>query len=220
MFRNYLEEIKQFDLETTVIIIYSTFLLLLSIYFPRYKFLFPDDRFLDRLIISGLIYGIGPFLIFFIFRHKPQDFGISLGRVGLWSKEVLIFYVIMVVILLISFKFTNLKNVYPLFRRAHTGANYFVLYQVVQLFHMCTWEFFFRGFMLFGLEKKFGKASILIQTIPFAIMHFRKPHLEAYGSIFAGIFLGLVALRSRSFLPAAILHFSVALTADIIGILM
>lgn len=94
------------------------------------------------------------------------------------------------------------------------------MYQAVQLFHMFTWEFFFRGYMLFGLEKKLGRASILVQAIPFAIMHYRKPPLEAYGSIFAGIFLGIIALRARSFLPCALLHFGVALTADIIGILM
>ena len=74
--------------------------------------------------------------------------------------------------------------------------------------------------MLFGLEKKLGRVSVLIQAIPFAIMHYRKPQLEAYGSIFAGIFLGIIGLRARSFLPCAILHFLVALTADVIGILL
>jgi len=157
-------------------------------------------------------------LLFFIFKHKPKDFGISLGHIKKWLKEVLFFYLLMVVILVLAFKFTNLKNVYPLYRKAAQGWNYFLVYQLIQLFHMFTWEFFFRGFMLFGLEKKFGRASILIQTIPFAIMHYRKPQLEAYGSIFAGIFLGIIGLRARSFLPCAILHFLVALTADILGI--
>jgi membrane protease YdiL (CAAX protease family) len=83
---------------------------------------------------------------------------------------------------------------------------------------MFSWEFFFRGFMLFGLAKKMdNRLAILIQTIPFALMHYRKPPLEAYGSIFAGIFLGIIAIRARSFLPSAILHFLVALSADIIG---
>lgn len=220
MIKEYIKEIKQFDLETVIIIAYSSFALLFSVYFRGLRFILPGQRFLNSLIVSGIIYGLSPFLLFFIFKHKPKDFGISLGHFKKWSKEVLVFYLIMVVILVLAFKFTNLKNVYPLYRSAAKGMNYFLIYQLVKIIYMFGWEFFFRGFMLFGLEKKFGKASILIQTIPFAIMHSRKPELEAYGSIFAGIFLGIIALRARSFLPCAILHFVVALTADIIGILL
>jgi membrane protease YdiL (CAAX protease family) len=220
MIKTYLDELKQFDLETILIIAYSTFILLFTVYFREYRFIIPGEQFLSKLIASGTLYAVAPFVLFFIFKHKPKDFGISLGRVNVWWKEVLFFYVIMLIVLLISFYFTRLKVVYPLYRKAHAGFHYFMLYQSIQCFHMFAWEFFFRGFMLFGLEKKFGKASILVQMIPFAIMHFRKPHLEAYGSIIAGIILGIVAYRSRSFLPAAILHFSVALTADIIGILL
>lgn len=218
MIKEYIKEIKQFDLETVIIIIYSTFILLFGIYLRRGQFIFPRPVYLNRLIILGIIYGLSPFLLFFIFKHKPKDFGISLGHIKKWLKEVLFFYLLMVVILVLAFKFTNLKNVYPLYRKAAQGWNYFLVYQLIQLFHMFTWEFFFRGFMLFGLEKKFGRASILIQTIPFAIMHYRKHQLEAYGSIFAGIFLGIIGLRARSFLPCAILHFLVALTADVLGI--
>lgn len=220
MIKEYIKEIKQFDLETVIIIIYSTFILLFGIYLRRGQFIFPRPVYLNRLIILGIIYGLSPFLLFFIFKHKPKDFGISLGHIRKWLKEVLFFYLLMVVILILAFKFTNLKNVYPLYREAAQGWNYFLVYQLIQLFHMFTWEFFFRGFMLFGLEKKFGRASILIQTIPFAIMHYRKPQLEAYGSIFAGIFLGIIGLRAGSFLPCAILHFLVALTADILGIML
>ncbi len=220
MIRDYIKEIKKFDVETIVIIVYSTFILLLSIYFRGFRFIFPDQRFLNRLVVSGIIYGVSPFLVFFIFKKKPKDFGISFGACKKWLREVGLFYLVMVIILLIAFKYTNLKNVYPLYRKAAAGFNHFLTYQLVQLFYMSMWEFFFRGFMLFGLEKKFGKASVLIQTIPFAIMHYRKPQLEAYGSIFAGIFLGIIGLRARSFLPCALLHFSVALTADIIGMIM
>lgn len=219
MVKEYWNEIRQFDLKALIIIIYSTFLLLFTIYFRRVTIFFPEHRFLDRLLVAGIIYMIGPLVLLPFFKYKLKDFGIKLGNVRQWVKEMLIFFVIMVVILVISFKFTNLKNVYPLFRAARTNVDYFILYQIIQFFHMIAWEFFFRGFMLFGLEKKYGKLSILIQTIPFAIMHFRKPALEAYGSIFAGIFQGVLGLRSRSFLPCAILHFLVALTADILGIM-
>ena len=220
MIREFWNEIKKFDIKALVIIIVSTFLLLFTIYFRRATLFFPEHRFLDRLVISGAIYLIGPLLLLPLFKYRPKDFGIQFGNVRQWIKEMLVFFGIMDVILVIAFKFTNLKHVYPLFRPARTNITYFLLYQGIQLFHMIAWEFFFRGFMLFGLEKKYGRLAILIQTIPFAIMHFRKPALEAYGSIFAGIFQGTLGLRSRSFIPCALLHFLVALAADIIGILL
>jgi len=219
MIKEYIKEIKQLDLKTVVIIVYSTFVLLFSIYFRPTHFIIPKERFLERLIVSGIIYSLSPFLLFFIFKYKPQDYGINLGNFKKWLKEIAFFYLIMFVILLFAFKFTNLKTFYPIYRKAARGMDYFFIYQLIQLFYMFSWEFFFRGFMLFSLEKKLGRASILVQTIPFALMHYKKPQIEAYGSIFAGIFLGIIGLRAKSFLPCAILHFLVALSADILGIL-
>ena len=220
MIRQYIKEIRQLDFETVIIIVYSTFILLFGIYLRRMHLVFSgrQELFLDRLIIMGILYGISPLPLFFLFKRKPRDYGVSLGRVTQWLKEVAVFYLIMLLILLVVFKFTGMKYYYPLYGKAARGVNYFLLYQGIQLFHMFTWEFFFRGFMLFGLERKLGKTSILVQTIPFAIMHYRKKPLEAYGSIFAGVFLGILGLRSRSFLPCALLHFLVALSADLLGI--
>jgi len=216
----YLDELKKIDLETAIIIIYSS-LILLSVYFlRRTHFILPRDTFLERLIVVGAVYVITPFLIYFIFKHSPKDFGISLGNPRVWMKDVLIFYAIFLIILVVAFKFTNLKNVYPLYRRSAHGLSYFLFFQLIQLWYMLGWEFFFRGFMLFGLERTFGRMAVLVQAIPFAVAHFRKPQLEAYGSIFAGIFLGMIGLRARSFLPCFLLHYMVLLTADILGILL
>src|SRR4030042_2621780 len=213
MFKQYLEKLKGFDRETLAIIAYSTFILLFGVYFRRSITIIPKEMFLNRLIVLGILYIVSPFILMPFFRRRPVDYGFSFGNVKKWSVEILVFYLIMLVVLVIAFKLTNLKNVYPLYKKSAYGIQFFLIYQAVQLFHMLAWEFFFRGFMLFSLEKKIGKIAILIQMIPFAIMHFRKPELEAYGSILAGIFLGIIALRGRSFLPCAILHFTVALSA-------
>lgn len=213
-------ELKKFDLETVAIIIYSTSILLFVYFLPRTHFILPRETFLERLIVVGAIYVTTPFLIFFVFGHQPKDFGISIGDTKLWVREVVFFYVIFLVILVLAFKFTDLKNVYPLYRRSAQGMRYFLFFQLIQMWYMFGWEFFFRGFMLFGLERKFGRTAVLIQAIPFAVAHFKKPQLEAYGAIFAGIFLGLIGLRARSFLPCFLLHFMIILTADILGILL
>ena len=72
--------------------------------------------------------------------------------------------------------------------------------------------------MLFGLERKFGRYSILIQTLPFAVMHYNKPFPEAIGSIFAGVLLGVIALETRSFIYGAAIHWFVAMTMDVLAL--
>uniref|UniRef100_A0A7C6AF32 CPBP family intramembrane metalloprotease n=1 Tax=candidate division WOR-3 bacterium TaxID=2052148 RepID=A0A7C6AF32_UNCW3 len=215
-----ISEFKKFDLEIFVTVCYSSFILLFSLYLKRTRIFFPNEPFFEKLIVLGIIYAISPFIPMFLFKNKPADYGLKFGEYKVWLKDLFIIFFVMLMILLIVFKFTNFKSVYPLSYTARKGFNNFVMYQIIQLFHMFSWEFFFRGFMLFGLAKKMdNKLAILIQMIPFALMHYRKPPLEAYGSIFAGIFLGIIAIRGRSFLPCALLHFFVALSADIIGMM-
>ncbi|MGD8978467.1 MAG: CPBP family intramembrane metalloprotease [candidate division WOR-3 bacterium] len=220
VFDHYLRELKAIDLETVLIVIYSTTILLFVYFLKRTHFILPRETFLERLIVVGAIYVITPFLLYFVFQHSPKDFGISLGKPKEWLRDVLVFYAIFLVILIIAFKFTNLKNVYPLYRRSSQGLHYFLFYQLIQMWYLLGWEFFFRGFMLFGLERKFGRMAVLVQAIPFAIVHFKKPQLEAYGAIFGGIFLGLIGLRARSFLPCFLLHYMIILTADVLGIIL
>jgi membrane protease YdiL (CAAX protease family) len=85
------------------------------------------------------------------------------------------------------------------------------------LIYMIAWEFIWRGFMLFGLEKKFGYYSVLIQMIPFVILHNGKPFLETFGAIFGGIALGILAFRTRSIYYCIITHISVMYSIDLIS---
>jgi membrane protease YdiL (CAAX protease family) len=72
--------------------------------------------------------------------------------------------------------------------------------------------------MLNGLLPSWGKAgAVLVQVAPFTVMHFGKPELEALGSVVAGVALGLLALRTRSFWYGALTHAVVAVTMDVLG---
>ena len=73
--------------------------------------------------------------------------------------------------------------------------------------------------MLFGLEKKFGYYSVLIQMIPFLILHNGKPSAETFGAIIAGIALGILALRTRSIFYCVLAHASVMFSIDFISTL-
>ena len=71
--------------------------------------------------------------------------------------------------------------------------------------------------MLFGLEEKFSYYAVLIQMVPFVILHNGKPDIETFSAIIAGIALGIMALRTRSFIYGAIVHFGVMFGIDTIS---
>ena len=51
-------------------------------------------------------------------------------------------------------------------------------------------------------------------TVPYVMIHFRKPLPETFGAFFAGIALGTLALRTRSIYGGVIIHVSIAWSMD------
>jgi len=68
------------------------------------------------------------------------------------------------------------------------------------------WEFLFRGFLLFGLARRFGDEAVLLQAVPFAIAHIGKPELETLSTIFGGAAFGYLAWRTDSFFYPFLIH--------------
>ena len=73
--------------------------------------------------------------------------------------------------------------------------------------YMACWEWFFRGFMLFGMAQGFGPiAAIVLQTMIFGLAHVGKPPLEMWSSFGGGLILGILCWREKSFVPAFFIH--------------
>ncbi len=150
-----------------------------------------------------------------------SDYGVCLGRQKLgWGVTLSAWLVMIPVIILVVFGYPPFQDKYPFCKEVAGSLLTFLPYQLAYGIYMFSWEFFFRGFMLFGLEKRFGNYSILVQTIPFAVMHFSKPLPEALGSIVAGLLLGVLAFETRSFLYGAAIHWLVAMTMDTVCVIV
>lgn len=105
---------------------------------------------------------------------------------------------------------------YPLAKSVLGAWPYFVVIEAAYLVYYFGWEFLFRGFMLFGLEKRFGALpAILIQTILSAIVHIGKPFSESFGAIAGGIIFGVVAWRTRSIFYPLVLHACLGIGTDL-----
>jgi uncharacterized protein len=75
-----------------------------------------------------------------------------------------------------------------------------------RFFMMFITEALFRGFLMLGLARKFGRWSVVLQDIPYAMAHIGKPLMEMPYSAAVGLVYGSIDYKSKSFLPSLLLH--------------
>jgi uncharacterized protein len=150
---------------------------------------------------------------------KPLSyFGFASGDI----KYGLVFILIALPLLILPLMYIGsgmegIRAEYPMAKILFQRHDLIVLYETAYvLFYYFAWEFFFRGFLLFGLKPRFGAMNaVLIQTISSCLIHLGKPDGEILGSIFVGIIFGALALRTRSFIYVFILHAVIGVTTDL-----
>lgn len=79
-------------------------------------------------------------------------------------------------------------------------------------------EFFFRGFLVHGLKLRLGYAAIFVMMVPYVMLHFPKPILEALAAMFGAVVLGTLSLKTRSVWWGAALHISIAGAMDLLAL--
>ena len=221
------------DRQSTIVLLGSALFLILYLTYSRRSFF--HNHFMDNFGDHAL-WELFPYYYWFLTsavtlllipalaakvgtKQGIRDYGfrLSQGKLG-WGLAVGVWALMIPCIILALQVFPAFQDRYPLCKIAGSRWQLFIPYELAYGVYMFSWEFFFRGFMLFGLERKFGRYSILIQTLPFAVMHYNKPFPEAIGSIFAGVLLGVIALETRSFIYGAAIHWFVAMTMDVLAL--
>jgi membrane protease YdiL (CAAX protease family) len=188
--------LRGYDLNLLTVVIISTLVLVLKHYYPL-NIDFPRATELIYYLLAPLAAG------WLLFRDKPWDYGIRIGR---WKSSIILAAVCLAAMALILYGAGKM----PEFRSYYSGyVTDWSTLLVDTALYMFAWEFLFRGYMLFGLEKSIGKSAIFVQAIPFVLLHLGKPFLETLFCIPGGFILGYVAYRTRSFLPCFIIHFGV-----------
>lgn len=163
-----------------------------------------------------LMFWIPYFFIKIAFRKGLRDFGFQMGDAKYGFRFVLIALPFLLWASYVGSSDSAMQMEYPLAKSTMTHFYLFLVVEIFYLIYYISWEFLFRGFMLFGLEKKFGAlTAILIQTIPSAIVHIGKPVSESFGAIFAGLVFGYLAIRTRSILYPLLLHAAVGIGTDV-----
>ncbi|MCX6088965.1 MAG: CPBP family glutamic-type intramembrane protease, partial [Candidatus Atribacteria bacterium] len=175
----------------------------------------PPEYNLIFFLISGSVWLLAfPLLVNALTVRRPiRQFGLTIGKVQFWSRWLVILLGVGATWAFVMSRFPLYRLYYPMFSPARTSLNQFLFYQGCGALYMFSWEFFCRGFLLFGLEEKYGRFAILIQLIAFTLLHRGKP--EYLISILGGLGMGIFAYEAESFLPVFFLHFGTALLLDL-----
>lgn len=192
--------------------------------FFRRMFDTSDDKFYSSLYwfsADGFLMLIIPMIFIpLVLKGKPSDYGFRLGDVKFGLKSAGLFVLVMLPVLWVVSGNESFAKTYPQggpFVRENIHVLFY--YELFVGFYMLAWEFFWRGYMLFGLKERFGYYAIFIQMIPFFILHKGKPDIETFASIFAGLILGAQAWRANSFIYCFIVHWAVMIFVDVVSVL-
>ena len=160
-------------------------------------------------------------LIKFYLKEDLADYGLTIGDWRFGLKAILIALPLTMPILYFGAMDKAIQAKYPLVKVAAISPKYFLMWALTYLTFYVGWEFMFRGFMQFGLRKKFGAfGSIMFQVMASTIMHYDKPFSESFAAVIAGIIWGAMALKTRSIYYVLIFHWLFGLSNDIFVIML
>lgn len=215
------------DIHIYVILLSAPVLLTIYRYhgYPGTFDLISDFGFQNDQAVSITQFAIFFFLMFIIpflyiklaMKKSLSNFGLGLGNIKYGAKLLLLIPLIILPAMYFAAKMPDVRSEYPLAKSLLQDQSHLWIYEIAYvLLYYIAWEFFFRGFILFGLKNKFGAFNaILIQTISSCLVHIGKPEGEIIGSIVVGVIFGIIALRTRSIWYVVMLHAAIGVLTDL-----
>jgi membrane protease YdiL (CAAX protease family) len=159
-------------------------------------------------------------LIRFVHHGALRDYGLTVGDWRFGMRITVYTLTVMLPVLWFVSADPAFRSMYPHAAVVRDHWNLLLLYETVFLLYFLGWEFVWRGYMLFGLAPFAGKgAAMLLQALPFVLLHFGKPPLETIGAIPAALLLAGLAFRTRSYFYGVLIHWMVMGGMDVLATL-
>lgn len=165
---------------------------------------------------------VSHFLLFFVvpwlllrrvLKENPTEWGWgwgdgSKGWPWVWGALPLVAVGMVLTVRMPEFQPPYFREVYPVVRDvASAGPFGFLLYLPLLAMYYVSFEWFYRGWMLFGLRRRLGDVlAVLVQTVPSVLVHVDRPDAEILAAVPAEIFFGWLALRTGSIVYPALIH--------------
>ncbi len=137
---------------------------------------------------------------------------------GVWIYAVLTAIIVCAVVFFAAEQPAFIKK-YPWCKRAiefgQISGWVFLVYAFVLLCFFFSGESFWRGYLLFGTTRELGPVALFLMINIYVLAHFGKPLPETMGAIVAGLVLGVLALKHRTFILGVLCHWTVAMVMDL-----
>jgi membrane protease YdiL (CAAX protease family) len=152
----------------------------------------------------------------------PRDSLLDMGLRGrgflghLWIYGACL--AIVIPVMLIVAHQPDFGSYYPFYKQSSRSIFDLMVWEAMYWVQFFALELFFRGWMVGALRHSLGSAAIFVMALPYCMIHYGKPYLEAHGAIVAGVVLGSLAMRTRSIYAGFLLHISVAVGMDLLSL--
>jgi len=143
-----------------------------------------------------------------------------------WVRIVLPAIIFVVIIVIIGSQIGDFGSEYPTFKYRRTAGDgimpalQVISFEAAYALDFYAIELLFRGVLVLGLFKYFGKNVLLPMATLYVFIHYGKPMAETISSFFGAYLLGYLAMYTRSVLPGTVLHISLAWTMELVGALL
>lgn len=150
-------------------------------------------------------------------RQDLRTYGL---RLGLFRGEARIFAVLVPAIVAGAYLAAGqprFQETYPFYGGWPGGPGSpaaLALWWVMYALTFVALEFFFRGFLVTAGFRLVSWWAIPAMAAPYCLLHLDKPTAEMLTSLFGGLLLGVVALRTRSILAGVLAHVTLAVGTD------
>lgn len=166
-----------------------------------------------------LLFAVIPAIIVRAGHRDPlRSIGWDLRGLGRHLRAYLPLYALVLPLIVLAAHRADFTRTYPFVGTARTDLRTFLLWECAYAASFVALEAFFRGYLLFTCAARMGWLSLFVMVVPYTMIHFHKPWPECLGAIAAGLTLGALALRFRSFWGGAVLHVLVAVTMDTLAV--
>jgi membrane protease YdiL (CAAX protease family) len=138
------------------------------------------------------------------------------------------YYVVFICVVIVSYTH-EFSTYYPFYREdryfgappggAERSWFDFGAWELLYAAQFFSLEFFFRGWWLKSFKSSMGSAAIFAMVVPYCMIHYGKPFPETMGAILAGLFLGTLAMKTRSIWSGFLIHVSIAISMDVAALL-
>jgi membrane protease YdiL (CAAX protease family) len=157
-------------------------------------------------------YVVVPFGLWKIFFPKDSllDFGLRTRGFFHHAWIYLLFLAVVLPAMWIVSRQPDFGAYYPFYKASSRSWFDFLCWEAMYFAQFFALEMFFRGFWLGALRKSFGSGAIFAMAVPYCMIHYGKPYLEAMGAIVAGIALGSLSMKTKSIYQGFLVHVTVA----------